>query len=81
MGILTTLVIGLVVGWLAGVIRRGKGFGILGNMVVGVIGGLLGAFLFRLFGLGPTNILGEIIAGTVGSLILLALIGWLGRKK
>ena len=51
MEILYFLVIGLIAGWLAGIIMKGRGFGILGNIIVGVIGSVLGGFLFRLIGL------------------------------
>jgi uncharacterized membrane protein YeaQ/YmgE (transglycosylase-associated protein family) len=41
MGLLSWIVVGLIAGWLAGLIMRGSGFGLLGNIIVGVIGGLL----------------------------------------
>jgi uncharacterized membrane protein YeaQ/YmgE (transglycosylase-associated protein family) len=47
MDLLWLLLIGLVAGWLAGVVMRGRGFGILGNLAVGVLGSLVGGFLFR----------------------------------
>ena len=46
------LVIGLVAGWLAGKIMKGRGFGLIGNLIVGVIGSVLGGYLFSLIGLG-----------------------------
>ena len=46
--LLISIVIGAVAGWLAGVIMKGGGFGLLGNIVVGIIGGVVGGFLFRL---------------------------------
>ena len=64
-----------VAGWLAGLIVKGYGFGLLGNIVVGIVGALIAGFLFpRLgFGLGE-GIVGSIIAATLGAVILLFLI-------
>jgi uncharacterized membrane protein YeaQ/YmgE (transglycosylase-associated protein family) len=65
------LVVGLAAGWLAGNIMKGRGFGLLGNLAVGVIGSFVGGFLFRLVGLGPTHIVGSLIAAVVGAIVLL----------
>lgn len=74
-----TLIIGAVCGWLAGVIRQGYGFGLLGNIVVGILGAFVGGWLFRQLGIGIDGIAGTIIASVVGALILLALIGLVRR--
>ena len=58
------LLIGLVAGWLAGQIMKGGGFGLIGDLVVGVIGALLGGFLFNLFGLHATGLLGNLVMAT-----------------
>ena len=49
--LLIFLAIGAVAGWLAGTIMKGGGFGLLGNMVVGIIGAVLGGFVFGLLGI------------------------------
>ena len=59
------LVIGAVAGWLAGLLMRGGGFGLLGNIVVGVIGAVFGGWLFGVLGIS----LGGLVDGLVGSLI------------
>jgi uncharacterized membrane protein YeaQ/YmgE (transglycosylase-associated protein family) len=74
------ILIGLTAGFLAGAVVKGHGFGILGNLVVGVIGALLGGFLFGLLGLGPNNLLGVLISAFVGAVVLLLLIGFIKRK-
>jgi len=53
MHIIWFMVIGLIAGWLAGMITKGRGFGVFINLVVGVLGALLGGFLFGLLGLSP----------------------------
>lgn len=65
------LLIGLAAGWLAGQLLKGRSLGLAGNLIVGVIGAVLGGLLFRLLGLGPTNILGSLIAATVGAVVFL----------
>jgi uncharacterized membrane protein YeaQ/YmgE (transglycosylase-associated protein family) len=79
MGILSWLVVGAVAGWLAGEMMRGAGFGLLGNIIVGVVGAVLGGFLATaLFNvadpLSGINIT-SIIVAFLGSVALLALLG------
>ncbi len=45
MGIISWLLVGMVAGWLAGLVMKGKGFGLIGNMVIGVVGALVGGWL------------------------------------
>jgi uncharacterized membrane protein YeaQ/YmgE (transglycosylase-associated protein family) len=69
------LVVGLIAGWLAGQIMKGKGFGLWGNLIVGVIGAFVGGFLFDLLGLSFGGIIGSLIAALVGAIVLLWIIG------
>ena len=71
MGFLYFLVIGAVAGWLAGQLTRGHGFGLLGDIVVGIIGALLGGFLFGLLGLRSFSLIGSLVTATVGAVVLL----------
>jgi len=76
------MIIGGIAGWLAGKIMRGGGFGILGNIIIGVIGGLLGGWLFSLLGitiLGGSGWIGQIIVGLVGAVIILFIAGLFKR--
>ena len=71
------LLIGLVAGWLAGQIMKGRGLGLIGNMVVGVIGALLGGFLFGLFGVSAGGgLIGSLITALVGAIVLLFIVGF-----
>ncbi len=74
------LLIGLAAGWLAGKIMKGRSFGLLGNLVIGVIGAILGGFVFRLVGLLPTGLLGSLIAATAGAVLLLFVLQKFGRR-
>ncbi|MCR9142969.1 MAG: GlsB/YeaQ/YmgE family stress response membrane protein [bacterium] len=72
--LLLFLLIGLAAGWLAGRIARGAGFGLVGNLIVGVIGALLGGWLFGLLGIGGFGLIGSLAAALVGALLLLFLL-------
>lgn len=75
-----TLIIGALAGWLAGFIRQGYGFGLLGNIVIGILGAFLGSWLFRQMGIAiGTGIINHIITAVIGALILLFLIGLIRR--
>lgn len=71
MQMLWYLLIGLISGWLAGMISRGGGFGIWGDLVTGVIGSFIGGYLFNLMGISAYGIIGSIISSTVGAIVLL----------
>ncbi len=79
-GILITLLIGAVAGWLAGEIRRGYGFGLLGNIVVGIVGAFVGSWICRETGLFlGAGLLGNILTAVLGALVFLFLIGLVRR--
>jgi uncharacterized membrane protein YeaQ/YmgE (transglycosylase-associated protein family) len=65
------LIIGMIAGWLAGNITKGSGFGLIGDIVVGIIGSFIGGFLFSLTGLSAYGTIGEIIMATIGAIVLL----------
>jgi uncharacterized membrane protein YeaQ/YmgE (transglycosylase-associated protein family) len=70
------LLIGAVAGWLAGLLMRGGGFGLLGNIVVGIIGAFVGGFLFGLVGLSAgSGLVGSLITAVVGAAVLLFIVG------
>ena len=65
------LVVGIVAGWLAGRIMRGGGFGLMGDLIVGVIGAFIGGWLFGVLGISVGGILGLLLAAVVGAMALL----------
>ena len=69
------ILIGLAAGWLAGQLMKGGGFGVIGDIIVGVIGALLGGFLFRVLGVSAGGgLLGSLIIATIGAIVLLFLL-------
>ncbi|MEX2206919.1 MAG: GlsB/YeaQ/YmgE family stress response membrane protein [Myxococcota bacterium] len=79
MSLLWFLLIGLAAGWLAGQIMKGGGFGLVGDLIVGVIGALLGGFLFGVLGLSAGGLLGSLVMATVGAIVLIWLLRFLKR--
>jgi len=66
------ILIGLVAGWLAGQLMKGGGYGVIGDIVVGVLGALLGGFLFSFFGVSlGGGLLGSIVVATIGAVLLI----------
>ena len=74
-GLIWFLLIGLIAGFLAGKIMKGGGFGVVGDIVVGIVGALLGGWLFGVLGIGTSaGLLGSIITATIGAILLLFII-------
>jgi uncharacterized membrane protein YeaQ/YmgE (transglycosylase-associated protein family) len=74
------LVVGLIAGWLAGVVMRGGGYGIIVDILLGIVGGFLGGWLFGQLGIWPGGgMLGSIIVAFVGAVILVGITRLLKR--
>jgi uncharacterized membrane protein YeaQ/YmgE (transglycosylase-associated protein family) len=78
-GLIVALLIGAVAGFLAGQVVKGHGFGMIGNIIVGIVGAILFGALFGSFNLLSSPILNEIAGGTIGAVILLIAIGFFKR--
>lgn len=74
------ILVGLVAGWLAGQLVKGGGYGVIGDIVVGVLGALLGGFLFGKMGVSiGGGLIGSIIVATIGAVILIFLLRLIKR--
>lgn len=74
-GIIAWLVVGLIAGWLAGMVMKGGGYGVVGDIVVGIIGAFVGGFVFSLItGGGSAGFWGSIAVAFVGAVILIAIV-------
>ena len=83
MGIIATLIIGAIAGWLGGTIYKRSGLGLLGNVVIGILGSGVGSWLLeRVFkvSLGEGWI-GSILTGAIGAIVILFLVNLIFRKK
>jgi len=81
MGWIAWLIIGAIAGWLAGLIVKGGGFGLLGNIVIGIVGAVVAGWLLPQLGinLGPPGWVREIINSTIGGVIVLVVIALIRR--
>ena len=77
--VLWWLVVGLIAGFLASRVMRGGGYGIVGDIVVGIIGAFIGGWLADLLGLGSYGLLGTIVVAFIGACILIAILHAVGR--
>jgi uncharacterized membrane protein YeaQ/YmgE (transglycosylase-associated protein family) len=72
MGLLWFVIIGAIAGWLAGQFMKGNGFGLLGDIIVGIIGAFVGGYLFRATGIEIGHgLLGSLIVAFIGAVVLL----------
>jgi uncharacterized membrane protein YeaQ/YmgE (transglycosylase-associated protein family) len=75
------IIIGAVAGWLAGQIMKGGGFGILGNIIVGIVGAVIGGWVFGLLGISTGGgLIGALITAVVGAVILLFIVSFIKKK-
>jgi uncharacterized membrane protein YeaQ/YmgE (transglycosylase-associated protein family) len=65
------IVIGILAGFLAGKIMRGRGYGLLIDLLLGIVGSMLGGMIFRVLGLYSSGIVGELVVATVGAVLLI----------
>ena len=75
------ILIGLVAGWLGGLIVKGSGSGFWINLLVGVVGAVLGGWLMSLLHLGGNSLLWQLLVAVVGAVVLLLIVGLFTRKR
>ena len=75
------LLIGVAAGWLASQIMKGGGSGLITDLIMGVIGSVLGGFLFGLLGLSADGALGSLVTATVGAIVLIAGLRAINRPR
>jgi len=74
------IIVGLIAGWLAGVIMKGGGYGVVGDIIVGIVGALIGGWLFSTMGVSTGGgLFGAIIVALVGAIILIFLLRLIKR--
>src|SRR5262245_17668427 len=82
MSVLQFVLVGCAAGWIMGIVRRGHGYGLLGNLLVGAVGALIGAFLAGFLKFKTNNIFGQIFMAVVGAIVFfLGVAGLKWQKK
>lgn len=79
MDIITFIIIGLIAGWLASIIMRGHGLGVLGDIAVGVVGAIIGGYVFSVMDIYPGGFISQVLMASLGAVILLFLISFVRR--
>ena len=80
MGIIAALVIGAIAGWLAGLLVRGAGFGLIGNIVIGIIGALVAGWLLPQLGVSlGSGTVRDIVNATIGAVVVLVILSLVRR--
>jgi uncharacterized membrane protein YeaQ/YmgE (transglycosylase-associated protein family) len=81
-GIIVTLILGALAGWLGGQIYKGSGLGLLGNIIVGIIGGFVGYWGLGLLGVSlGSGYLGYILTAAIGAVVLLFIINLISGRR
>lgn len=82
MGLLSWIIVGALAGWIAGLIMKGSGSGFIMNMIIGIVGALIGGFIMNLAGgVGVTGFnVWSLVVSIIGSIILLAIFGVARRR-
>jgi uncharacterized membrane protein YeaQ/YmgE (transglycosylase-associated protein family) len=75
------ILVGLIAGWMIGKIRRGRGYGLIGNLIIGTIGSFIGWFLMGFLKLQSPNVFVEIAMAVVGAVVFFLLVGILRFKR
>jgi len=75
MSLLIFLALGAIAGWLAGLIMKGGGFGLVVNIIVGIVGAIIGGWVFGLLGISTDSLIGSMITAVIGAVLLLFVIG------
>ncbi len=80
MSLIYFLCIGLIAGWLAGQIMKGSGYGVIGDIVIGILGAIIGGWLFGVLGIMPGfGLIGSLITALIGALLLIFLVRLIKR--
>ena len=81
MGIIAWIVLGLIAGWLAGMLMKGGGYGIIGDIVIGIVGAFLGGWIFRTLGVASplSGLAGTILVAFIGAVVLLFILRLIRR--
>ncbi len=79
--LLYVIIVGAIIGWLAGILMKGSGFGLLGNIIIGILGAIIGGWLTDALNINiASGITGNIITGILGAIVLIWILGLVRRR-
>jgi uncharacterized membrane protein YeaQ/YmgE (transglycosylase-associated protein family) len=71
---LGTIILGLIAGWIAGLVMHGSGFGVIGDIIIGLVGAVIGRAIFSFVGASPHGRIGYLAMSVIGAVVLVALV-------
>ncbi len=80
MNLIYFIIIGALAGWIGGKLMRGEGFGLIGNIVVGIVGAVIGGWIFDTLDISSSGVTGAIASSVVGAIVFLFIVGLIKRK-
>lgn len=74
-----TIILGLIAGWITGLLMRGSGFGIVTDIIIGLVGAVIGRWLFGALGVAPMGAVGYLLMSVIGAVILVTVVHAISR--
>jgi len=71
---LGTIILGLIAGWIAGLVMHGSGFGVIADIIIGLVGAVIGRWIFSFVGASPHGRIGYLAMSVIGAVVLVALV-------
>jgi uncharacterized membrane protein YeaQ/YmgE (transglycosylase-associated protein family) len=72
--VIGTIILGLIAGWITGLIMRGSGFGVIADIVIGLVGAIIGRFIFAMLSVAPTGSIGYVLMSVIGAIVLVSIV-------
>lgn len=69
-----TVILGLIAGWITGLVMRGSGFGVIADILIGLVGAVIGRWIFGIIGANPTGRIGYLTMSVIGAIVLVAIV-------
>lgn len=79
MSLITYLIIGLIAGWFASSLMEGRGYGLFGDIIIGIIGAFIGGYIFSWLGISAGGFIGNLVMSAIGAIVLLFIVSLLRR--
>jgi uncharacterized membrane protein YeaQ/YmgE (transglycosylase-associated protein family) len=79
MSLLWFLLIGLIAGWLAGIVMKGSGYGVIGDIIIGIVGSFIGGHVLGWLGIGASGTIGSLLTALLGAIILIFIVRLIKR--